>query len=201
MEIPDAHLDQRFADNPLVTEDPKIRFYAGAPLTTSNGHTLGTLCVLDYNPRTLSSAQKSALEMLRLLVIRQIELRHSYMSLKNSQGKLFAKNNRLESEVEETAISLEQEVELRVESEILSRRILDMALDAVISVDQQGNVIYWNPKAEKIFGYSAPYAQGKNLFELVVEPREHAVIKERLNHFLNNDIKSINKQIRKVNNY
>jgi diguanylate cyclase (GGDEF)-like protein/PAS domain S-box-containing protein len=191
MEIPDAHLDQRFADNPLVTEDPKIRFYAGAPLTTSNGHTLGTLCVLDYNPRTLSSAQKSALEMLRLLVIRQIELRHSYMSLKNSQGKLFAKNNRLESEVEETAISLEQEVGLRVESEILSRRILDMALDAVISVDQTGKVIYWNPRAELIFGYSAPYAQGESLLDLVVEPREHGTIQERLNQFLSRGVKSV----------
>jgi diguanylate cyclase (GGDEF)-like protein/PAS domain S-box-containing protein len=191
MEIPDARLDQRFVDNPLVTEDPKIRFYAGAPLTTSNGHTLGTLCVLDYNPRTLSTAQKSALEMLRLLVIRQIELRHSYMSLKNSQGKLSAKNNRLESEVEETAISLEQEVGLRVESEILSRRILDMALDAVISVDQTGKVIYWNPRAEFVFGYSAPYAQGKSLLDLVVEPREHAAIKERLNQFLSSGVKNV----------
>jgi diguanylate cyclase (GGDEF)-like protein/PAS domain S-box-containing protein len=191
MEIPDAHLDQRFADNPLVAQDPKIRFYAGAPLTASNGHTLGTLCVLDYSPRKLSASQKEALEMLRLLVIRQIELRHSYKILKNSQGKLSAKNTRLETEAEQTALSLEQEVGMRVESEILSRRILDMALDAVISVDQQGNVIYWNPKAELVFGYSALYAQGKNLFELVVEPREHAVIKERINHFLNNDIKSV----------
>lgn len=191
MEIPDAHLDQRFADNPLVTEDPKIRFYAGAPLTTSNGHTLGTLCVIDYNPRTLTAAQKSALEMLRLLVIRQIELRHSYKVLKNSQGMLSDKNNQLEIEVEETAISLEQEVGLRVESEILSRRILDMALDAVISVDQTGQVIYWNPRAEFIFGYSAPFAQGKSLLELVVEPREHGVIQERLNQFLDSGVKSI----------
>ena len=191
MEIPDARLDRRFADNLLVAQDPKIRFYAGAPLTASNGHTLGTLCVLDYSPRKLSASQKAALEMLRLLVIRLIELRQSYKILKNSQEKLSAKNTRLETESEQTAVSLEQEVGMRVESEILSRRILDMALDAVISVDQQGNVIYWNPKAELIFGYSAPYAQGKNLFELVVEPREHVVIKERLNHFLNNEIKSI----------
>jgi diguanylate cyclase (GGDEF)-like protein/PAS domain S-box-containing protein len=184
MEIPDAHLDQRFASNPLVTEDPKIRFYAGAPLTTSSGHTLGTLCVLDYSPRRLTTAQKSALETLRLLVIRQIELRHSYKSLKRARGKLSVKNKRLQSEVE-------NEVALRVESEILSRRILDMALDAVISVDQSGKVIYWNPKAEFIFGYSAPYAQGKSILELVVEPREHGAIQERLKQFLNSGIKSI----------
>jgi diguanylate cyclase (GGDEF)-like protein/PAS domain S-box-containing protein len=184
MEIPDAHLDQRFASNPLVTEDPKIRFYAGGPLTTSSGHTLGTFCVLDYSPRRLTTAQKSALETLRLLVLRQIELRHSYRSLKRARGKLSVKNKRLQSEVE-------NEVALRVESEILSRRILDMALDAVISVDQSGKVIYWNPKAESIFGYSAPYAQGKSILELVVEPREHGVIQERLKQFLNSGIKSI----------
>jgi len=191
MEIPDALLDKRFADNPLVTGDPKVRFYAGAPLTTSTGHTLGTLCVLDYSPRTLSPSQKTALEMLRLFVIRQIELRHSLKTLKNTQGLLSAKNSRLEMKVEDTAISLEQEIGLRVESEILSRRILDMALDAVISVDQQGKVIYWNPKAERIFGYSAPYVQGKSILELVVEPREHNAIQWRLNQFLNSGVKSI----------
>jgi diguanylate cyclase (GGDEF)-like protein/PAS domain S-box-containing protein len=191
MEIPDAHLDQRFTDNPLVTGDPKIRFYAGVPLTTSNGHTLGTLCVLDFKPRTLSAAQKTALEMLRLFVIRQIELRHSYKILQDAQGSLSAKNYRLESEVEESAASLEKEVALRVESEILSRRILDMSLDAVISIDESGKVVYWNPRAELIFGYSAPYAQGKILLELVVEPREHAAIQERLNQFLISGEKSV----------
>ncbi|MDG1819980.1 MAG: EAL domain-containing protein [Porticoccaceae bacterium] len=191
MEIPDAHLDKRFADNPLVTEDPKIRFYAGAPLTTSSGHTLGTLCVLDYNPRSLTDSQKTALDMLRLLTVQQIELRHGYKTLKSSQGMLSVKNSQLKTEVEETAISLEQEVGLRVESEILSRRILDMALDGVISVDQAGKVIYWNPKAELIFGYSARYAQGASLLDLVVEPREHNAIQARLNEFLNQGIKSI----------
>ena len=191
MEIPDAHLDQRFADNPLVTGDPNVRFYAGAPLTTSSGHTLGTLCVIDYNPRTLSSSQKAALEMLRLLVIRQIELRYSLKTLKNAQGLLSAKNSRLQVKVDDAAISLEQEVGLRIESEVLSRRILDMALDAVISVDQQGKVIYWNPKAEYIFGYSAPYVQGKSIFDLVVEMREHSTIQERLNQFLSSDEKSV----------
>ena len=97
MEIPDARQDKRFADNPLVTEDPKIRFYAGAPLTASNGHTLGTLCVLDYSPRTLSKSQKTALEILRLLIMRQIELRHSYKTLQDSQGMLSDKNNQLEA--------------------------------------------------------------------------------------------------------
>ena len=92
MEIPDALLDKRFSENPLVTETPKFRFYAGIPLVASNGHALGTLCVLDYKPGKLNGAQKVALEALRLLIIRHIELRYSFDSIKSLGQKLTDKN-------------------------------------------------------------------------------------------------------------
>jgi diguanylate cyclase (GGDEF)-like protein/PAS domain S-box-containing protein len=63
-EVPDARRDARFADNPLVTGDPKIRFYAGAPVRLADGHVIGTLCVIDRVPRGLSEIQ---LEILRNL--------------------------------------------------------------------------------------------------------------------------------------
>jgi diguanylate cyclase (GGDEF)-like protein len=73
--INDAFEDERFSDNPLVTGDPKVRFYAGALLTSPNGTNLGTLCVIDHEPRSLSAKQSRALEDLADLVVRELELR------------------------------------------------------------------------------------------------------------------------------
>jgi PAS domain S-box-containing protein len=73
--VPDALDDPRFSTNALVKLDPKIRFYAGAPLRTSDGHAIGTLCVIDRTPRQLTEKQESALRALSRQVEAQIELR------------------------------------------------------------------------------------------------------------------------------
>jgi signal transduction histidine kinase len=76
-EVPDAQADIRFHDNALVAGAPHLRFYAGAPLQTPEGHSLGTLCVLDRVPRNLSEEQKAALEALARQAMAQMELRRA----------------------------------------------------------------------------------------------------------------------------
>ncbi|MFM9969651.1 MAG: GAF domain-containing protein [Burkholderiales bacterium] len=71
--VPDTLLDDRFADNPLVLEEPRVRFYAGAPLTLSNGSCIGTLCLLDTRRRELSHDDLRLLRDLRDLVLAEIE--------------------------------------------------------------------------------------------------------------------------------
>ncbi|WP_150621551.1 GGDEF domain-containing protein [Pandoraea horticolens] len=73
--VPDARADRRFADNPLVTGEPNIRFYAGAPLRTPEGHCLGTLCVIDRRARTLDNEKRALLADLSALVVDELELR------------------------------------------------------------------------------------------------------------------------------
>jgi signal transduction histidine kinase len=94
--VEDSSLDERFADNPLVTGDPHVRFYVGAPLVTSEGHAIGTLCVIDLVPRKLSEGQLKALRALADQVIAQLELRKKLHELELLKLKLQEKNQETE---------------------------------------------------------------------------------------------------------
>jgi pullulanase/glycogen debranching enzyme len=95
LEVPDATRDERFAANPLVVEDPHVRFYAGAPLISPAGHALGTLCVLDFTPRELSAEQKEALRTISRQVVTQLELRLEMRRMaENLAAQMSAEANR-----------------------------------------------------------------------------------------------------------
>jgi GAF domain-containing protein len=108
--IPDATQDLRFANNPLVISDPKIRFYAGAPLITPDGHALGTLCVIDKVPRELRPDQQQALRVLARHVMTQLELRRHAKELAAANDARTATNDELSKAHAENA-RLKRELE------------------------------------------------------------------------------------------
>ncbi|QLC24949.1 PAS domain S-box protein [Parasphingopyxis algicola] len=110
--VPDATKDPRFSDNPLVTEDPEIRFYAGAPLTDRRGHKLGTLCLIDTEPRPgLSSEDQALLRDLAAVVTDQIEMRHATGDvLGEVEARIETEENLAQTK------SLQRETQLRYEA-------------------------------------------------------------------------------------
>jgi PAS domain S-box-containing protein len=88
-EIPDAEANPLFSANPFVTGSPDIRFYAGAPLTSPEGYNIGTLCVIDTKPKTLTEEQKDSLRTLSKFVISQFELRKAKEELEESRSHYY----------------------------------------------------------------------------------------------------------------
>lgn|GEM_PF-1393267 len=137
-EVPNAAEDERFHDNPLVTGEPKINFYAGIPLSTAEGHNLGTLCVIDRKPRQLTPLQRDAMKRLGRLVVQQIEFRLSTPQL---QSQL----NRSEDSDKRPTAALRELANVRV------------ALDehSIVAVtDGAGRIISVNDKLCEFSGHS-----------------------------------------------
>lgn len=162
MEIGDATQDARFIDNPLVTGEPSIRFYAGAPLITDEGYALGTLCLIDQVARELTPQQKSSLKRLseqvtQLLVLhkRNIELEKAFVDLEHSKQSL-----------------LETQTQFR-ESEQRLQFALNAAEIGDWSMDLKTNIAVRSLRHDQCFGYLEPVAEwGYETFLSHVHPED-----------------------------
>jgi len=105
MEVPDAEQDARFINSPLMTEDPHIRFYAGAPLVDPRGHVLGALCVMDRQPRKMTKEQLAALQTLSRHVVAQLELHRLAVELAKKNVELERSEEQLRENIEQLARS------------------------------------------------------------------------------------------------
>ncbi len=136
--IPDAMADARFADNPLVTGELQLRFYAGMPLKSRNGRALGTLCLIDRRPRTLCGDELKLLADLGAWAERELNLRE----LEEANAVAESAGRRLQV-------------------------VLDGTADAIIAVDEQLAIHTFNRAAEQMFGRKAARIVGQSLRALL----------------------------------
>ncbi|OLP16706.1 hypothetical protein BST81_19910 [Leptolyngbya sp. 'hensonii'] len=142
--VTDTHQDGRFKDNPLVTADPKIRFYAGAPLITPENHAIGTLCVIDQVPRTLNALQQQTLITLAHQVVSQLELRHHLKRL-------------------EQLCQYQKQTEIALQRQVL---VFEYSHDGLVLTHLDGTIVDWNPAAERMFGWTKAEILGKSINQI-----------------------------------
>lgn len=142
LEIEDASCDPRFIDNPLVTSDPNIRFYAGASLCLSGGERVGTLCVINQQPQKLTEQQRNLLVLLAKAAVSALESRLALANEKKARADL-------------TTMSIQL-----INAEKRFRILSDSSPIGIFSTDAAGKCTYTNSCWQEIYGLSLKESKG-----------------------------------------
>lgn len=203
--VPDASRDVRFSHNPLVAGEPHIRFYAGTPLITQDGFAIGSLAVMDRQPRTLSGKQRRALEILGREVVTQLELRKSLLILKQtvderdrSQEQLRQSHRELERLVDERTealkvanVSLRTEIEQHAREAALSQAITDSLPGVFYVFDDKGRFVRWNRNLEQVSGYTHEEVASSGPLDFLCSVDEKRQVEEAINAVLQGERRTL----------
>jgi DNA-binding LytR/AlgR family response regulator len=118
-EVEDATQNELFRSNPMVTGDPNIRFYAGAPLINADGFSLGTLCIIDTIPKHLTEQQRDALLTLAREVVSHLELRRARLNLQDEKDKLEGLLKLANSAVDQSYLASKTDIFVKQESKLV----------------------------------------------------------------------------------
>jgi len=127
-EVPDTREDERFRDNPLVSGPPSMRFYAGAPIVNDRGHALGTVCVIDQEPRKLTGPQREALASLGRQASARLRLRDKARLLAEARNEI-------------------------AQSLALVEGTLEATVDGLLCVDHEQRVLVCNERFLSMWGF------------------------------------------------
>jgi PAS domain S-box-containing protein len=165
MEVCDTLLDSRFSNFAIVTEEPHVRYYAGAPLIDEDGFALGTLCVADCKPGRLSDLQKDILRNLAKEVMVHLKLKKKDQEIADNAIKL-AGTKKLESE--------------RTKMSFVASKINN----AIVINDAQNLVTWVNAAFEKITGFTLEDVKGKRLGDLLIGPKTDMELLDEVRHLI-----------------
>ena len=169
--VPDTTRDERFRENPFVTGEPRVRFYAGMPLVTPEGLSVGSLCVVDTTPRQLQAAQLQALRVLGRQIVAQLELRPDFPCVCGTTSDVSSGVTHGAVPTQSRRQRLERNQRARQALRAQQRHndvLLRLSLTAIIMMDTEGIITEWNPAAQTMFGYAREQVIGRELAEVIV---------------------------------
>jgi phosphoserine phosphatase RsbU/P len=165
--VPDTTKDARFCDNPLVTGEPRLRFYAGALLETPDGLPLGTICVLDYVPRDLNEKQRALLRLMARQIMKLLDLRR--LNARERELRLEAEALvRERGEADARLLQLNEELERKISQRSQVRsRTWQVSPDLLGALNSKGYFETSNPAWKSMLGWSEEEVASMSIFELL----------------------------------